>query len=222
MKRFLLSLVVLVAFTGVTFAKQTLAPEVPPAPEGTEVTVESVNDSVTETVEVALQYAMNTATPVMTDLGPKADVVLYNFRNLTEFLTTEGVDVGELTLLYEEAEKNYRKARDLFTNGSTYLELGDVFVRESKDAEGTAALVLRTKAACCYYEAATYLERASALLETVLTLGEKGAAIAQEMELKLRPAEDTVEDTVEDKIAGRYHLRGRVNRFFSRSRGRRA
>lgn len=203
MKRFLLSLVVLVAFGGVTFA------EVPPAPE---VTVESVDDSVTTTLEVASQYAMNTATPVMSELGPQADGVMYSFRDLVTFLTMEGADVSELTQLCEEAEKNYQEARASFSKGLVYMELADVFVSEAENADGTAVYVLRTKAAACYYEAASYLERSRTALDTVIALGVKGEAVAKEIELP----------PVGDKVAGRYHLRGRVNRFFSRSRGRRA
>jgi hypothetical protein len=205
MKRFLLSLVVLVAFGGVTFA------EVPPAPE---VTVESVDDSVTTALEVASQYAMNAATPVMTELGPRADGVMYAFQNSLSFLDTEGVDASELTLLFEEAEKNYQEGRVSFSKGLIYMELADVFVSEAKDAEGTVVYILRSKAAVCYYEAAFYLECSRTALDTVIALGVKGEAVTTEMELKLHPAED--------KVAGRYHLRGRVNRFFSRSRSRRA
>ena len=208
MKRFLLSLVVLVAFTGVTFADPgdpTLAPE---------VTVESVDDSVTTTLEVACQYAMNTAAPVGMELGPRADDVMYTFQSSLSFLATEGVDAGELSLLFEEAGKDYREARASFSKGVLFIDLANLFVDEAEDAEGAEAYALRTRAASCYYEAGTYFERAKASLDTVIALGVKGEAVAKE--LKILPPAPT-----EDRVVGRYHLRSRVNRFFSRSRGRR-
>lgn len=171
MKRFLLSVVMLLAIPGFALAcdEPTLAPG---------VTVESVEGSSVGVLEEALSCVDEVACSVMQDFGPHADRVMRSFRGA--ILLWDGqVDVTELKTLGDKAFENYGIARQLFSKGNVYAALGSILAAEAKDAEGIKADVLRVKAAVCYYEAAICMEGARTVLETVLEIGEKGRALVE-------------------------------------------
>ena len=169
MKRFLLSLVVSLAFASMAFAipGEGDDPRRPPPPlpeitvevDSPEITVGLVDNSVTVGVDIAEQYVRNVVTPIVLEVGPEADMVMYNFREMTAFLNEQGIDVTELALLGNKAAKNYTVGRTLFAQGMVYAQLGSILAKEANTAEGTEALILRTRAASAYYTAAIYAER---------------------------------------------------------------
>lgn len=222
MKRFLLSLVVLLAFAGVAFAAPGDSDDSPsPSLEVTveldssELTVGSVDNSVTAGLDTAEQYVRNIVTPIISEVGPQADMVIYNFVEVTGILRDQGVDVAELSLLGSEAEKNYTAGCVLYEQASVYVQLALIYAEEANTLEGTEALVLRTRAASAYYTAAVYAERSRGVLDVVLTIGEKGKALVKKLVDKVKDTEDTVD--MDGKVSGRYHLRSRTSRFFKRS-----
>ena len=205
MKRILLSLTVLAALVGTAFADpndESLCPSHPV------VTVESLDDSVATTLTVAFEYASNASSLVTERTAPKATKGLYTLQSALTFLTMQGVDVTELGAR-EAAEESYITARGLFYTGTVFLELGDVYAAEAKDVTGVEAYILTLKAATSYYTGAFYLEQSYDSLKTVIDTCAEGEALIEAL---------TPDTPAVDEVTGRYHLRSRVNRFFSRSR----
>ena len=202
MKSFLIKFVVAFAVVaGVAYAFADDDTTVTP-----DVTVETLDDSINTTLDVALQYVESAIRPIESDLGPQADAILFNLTMATAYLEDSGVDVTELQTLTDEATVNYTYARKMFSKGRVYVDLGDTLASEAEDTTDTVAYALRMKAAACYYEATIYLERSRTALEAVLTIGREADALIDE----LTP-------TTDDDVAARYHLRSRTERFFKRS-----
>lgn len=205
MKIFLIKFVV--AFAVAAGAIYAFADDTPTlAPD---VTVETLDDSINTTLDVALQYVESAIRPIDSDLGPQADAVLFNLTMTTAYLEDEGVDVTALLTLTDEATEKYNFARRMYSKAMVYVNLGDILVFDADNTIDTAAYALRVKAAACYYEATIYLERSRTALETVLTIGKKAETLADE----LTPMTD-------DDLAARYHQRSRTERFFKRSTSR--
>jgi hypothetical protein len=202
MKIFLIRFVV--AFAVVAGAVFVLADDTPTlAPD---VTVESLDDSINTTLDIALQYVEGAIRPIDSDLGPQADAVIFNLIMTTSYLEDEGIDVTDLQTLTDEATVNYTLARRMYSKAHVYINLGDILVSEADDTVGTAVYALRVKAAACYYEATIYLERSRTALKAVLEIGREAEVLVEE----LTP-------TTDDDVAARYHLRSRTERFFKRS-----
>jgi hypothetical protein len=202
MKSFLIKFVVAFAVVaGVAYAFADDDTTVTP-----DVTVETLDDSINTTLDVALQYVESAIRPIESDLGPQADAILFNLTMATAYLEDEGVDITALRTLTDEATENYNYARRMYSKARVYTTLGDILVSEADDTVDTAMYALRVKAAACYYEATIYLERSRATLEDVLEIGKEADALIDE----LTP-------TTDDDVAARYHLRSRTERFFKRS-----
>lgn len=206
MKRILLSLTVLAALVCTAFADpndESLCPSHP------EVTVESLDDSVATTLTVAFEYSSNAAFLIMEKTGPKADRDWYTFQSAVTFLATQDVDVTVLDAISEVAGANYVTARELFSKGVLFQRLGDMYAAEARDVTGVEAYILTLKAATNYYNAAFCMEQSYDALKTVIDTCAEGEALIEVL---------TSDTPIVDKVTGRYHLRSRVNRFFSRSR----
>lgn len=211
MKRLFLSIFVTLALTGLCVACPTDGESAP------EVVVETVDESVDTTLEVANQYIKNLAAPIARKIGPQASSILRSFPYALNNLRSLEIDTTEFEKLGESAATHFNDGRVLFKKGNVYSLLGDMLASEAEEADGTKVYALKTKAAACYYEAAVYLEQARAELESVIKIGNE----AKELYKKLNPPE-TVEPEIEPEVApavnrttGRYHLRKRTARFFS-------
>lgn len=202
MKTFLIKFVVAFAVVaGVVYAFADDTPTVAP-----DVTVETLDDSINTTLEIATQYVESAIRPIESDLGPQADAVMFNLTMTTSYLEDEGVDVTDLQTLTDEATVNYTLARRMYSKARVYVNLGDILVSDADNTVDTAAYALRVKAAACYYEATIYLERSQTALKAILEIGREAEVLAEE----LTP-------TTDDDVAARYHLRSRTERFFKRS-----
>jgi hypothetical protein len=178
MKRFLLVLATLVVFSGAAFVCLGDECDTPtPAP----TVSEAADNSTTSTLETALQYVDSVVSPIMQDIGPRADEVMYNFQAATSALRFRGVDVTELTTLGEEAMESYVSARTQFYRGMTRVNLGGILANEAKDLTGAAAYALRVEAAAYYYKATINIEEARTMLDTVLEIGEKGKTLTEKL-----------------------------------------
>lgn len=202
MKRFLIKFVVafaVVAGAAYAFADDdtTVTPD---------VTVETLDDSINTTLDIALQYVESAIRPITFDLSPRAGAVVFNLPLVAAYLEDSGVDVTELQTLADEVTVNYIYARKMFSKASVCIDLADTLASEAGDAADTEAYALRVKASACYYEAAIYLECSRTALEAVLTIGREADTLIDE----LTP-------TTDDDLAGRYHLRKHTKRFFGRS-----
>jgi len=175
MKHFLLSMVALLAFSGVTFAGDEPT---------SEVTVTTVENSVATTVEIAVQYAKNAAAPLK-ELGPQAAEVLWHFDNaITVFeaaIFQDAIDISEVLTLSEKATENFLSGQTLFFKGSMYFQMGSILTAEAETLEGTAAIVLRVEAAVYYYESVIYMEQSQVALNTVLETGEEGKILIEKL-----------------------------------------
>lgn len=201
MKSFLIKFIV--AFAVVAGAALVLADDTPTvAPD---VTVETLDDSINTTLDVALQYVESAIRPIESDLGPQADAVLFNLTMTTAYLEDEGIDVTALQTLTDEATEKYDFARRMYSKARVYVNLGGILVSDADNTVDTAAYALRIKAAACYYEATIYLERSRTALEAVLAIGKEVEVLAEEL------------TPTTDDVAARYHLRSRTERFFKRS-----
>ena len=181
MKSFLLSMVMLAALSGTAFADSN-DDYLIPLPD---LTVEPVEESVTTTLEVASQFVNNVALPIATEIGPQADMVILNMQSAIALLDQQTIDMSELLSKGEKIAENYTLGRKLFFKGKAYRILGDVLVDEAKSAEGTAAYVLRVKAAAYYYEGAVYLERSRVALNNVLEIGMEMLTLVEELTIEL-------------------------------------
>ena len=223
MKIFLIRFVVALAVVaGAVFVLADDAPTIAP-----DVTVETLDDSINTTLDVALQCVESAIRPIESDLGPQADAVMFNLTATTSYLEDEGVDVTDLQTLTDEATVNYTLACRMYSKARVYTNLGDILASEADDTVDTAAYALRVKAAACYYEAVIYLERSRTALKAGLELGREADVLADE----LTPASDDVaaryhlrsrterffKRSTDSDVAGRYHLRKRTKRFFGRS-----
>lgn len=182
MKRFLLSLVALVTFSATAFAVSG-EPDDPcrPPPSPSEVVVETVDESVSATLDTALQYVENVIQPIMWEVGPQADAVIFDLQIMTMTLNSQDIELTELLALSDEAEENYREARELFTRGMVYVQLADIFAEEAEEYEGVVAYTLRTRAAAYYYRAAIYVEQSRTALDTVLEIGKKAEVLVSKL-----------------------------------------
>lgn len=188
MKRFWLSMIALVMFTGVTYADRpgivqcpqdvTLedSPELAPP-----VTIESLTETVAATTAQTLKYVDGIMEPIAYEKGGTAQGMMMSFQFAIGDLSTLDIDTTALQALFEDAGVNFNIATEAYGKCIAYVRVGDVLSTEADTVGGVDALTLRLKASLSYCVAAAYAEQCDTALNTVLEISEQGQLLYDEL-----------------------------------------
>jgi len=193
MKKFLLSIVALIVLSAPVLA----------APIVTSPTV-TVEDTA---LDAARRKALESSVPIET-LGPAADRLAAFLENAVAELRDKNINVMELRAMAVKIVEKRDRARATFLQAGIAGSTGDsLAIQAERTHDRTESIKLRTRAIASYDEATRLVEKTIGLLKQVAEFGKEAEVLIN----TLMP-----DDTL-DRVAGRYHSRKRVERFFTRS-----